>query len=362
MRVVEVRTKQEQKKFLEFRKKIYKANPIYVDNNFFMVKEVFAGKTSFLEDKTIHAINIEEDGKVLCQGLIVHAKKLPEYIQLCFFESEPNCERAVELLVEEAVRLGKEYGCNTLVIGLSGHVNYGLGFLDSHFEQKNSFSSSVNPPYYNEYFKGMGCDEIFLNTYKINFIDKQLERYMGMIQKMNKTYTFRQFDKSQFEYYAKIYTDLNNQCFGEHRYYYNRTYEEDREMLKELFLFMKEDSLIFAFKGDKPIGFIMWYPDFNELVKPGEIFGAKHFVRKLLRGKRYDTAKVMEFGVLEQYRMLGFPLALLYQVSVKLRKYGITKGETSWILAENVDSNRVCQAVCDEAYKRYVVYEKRINE
>ncbi len=362
MKLVEVRNKQEQKKFLEFRKKIYKTNPIYVDNNFVMIKEVFAKKTCFLEEKTVQAVYVEEDGNVLCQCMIVYAKKLPEYIQLCFFESEPNCEKAVELLVEEAIRLGKAYGCRALVIGLNGHVNYGLGFLDSHFEQKNSFSSSVNPPYYNAYFKKIGCEEIFLNTYQIHFIDKQLEKYMGMIQKMDKTYTFRQFDKKQFDYYAKIYTDLNNQCFGEHRYYYSRTYAEDKEMLKELFLFMHEDSLIFAFKDDKPIGFIMWYPDFNELVKQGESFGVKHFFRKLLQGKSYDTAKVMEFGVLEQYRRLGIPLALLYQVSVKLRKYGITKGETSWILAENTDSNRVCQAVCDEFYKRYVVYEKPIDE
>ncbi len=357
-----MRTRQEQKRFLEFRRNRYRENPIYVDNNYFMIKEVFAKKTCFLEDKTVYVFNVEEDGVVLCQGMVVHAKKLPEYIQLCFFESKPDCEKAVERLVEEAIRLGREHGCKTLVIGLNGHVNYGLGFLDSHFEQKNSFSAGINPPYYNTYFREMGCQEVFLNTYKIHFVDKQLERYMRMIQKMDKAYTFRQFDKRQFDYYAKIYTDLNNRCFGAHRYYYNRTYEEDREMLKELFLFMKEDSLIFAFKGDTPIGFLMWYPDFNELVKQGEIFGARHFFRRLFRGNRYDTAKVMEFGVLEQYRMLGIPLALLHQVSVRLGKYGITKGETSWILEENTDSNRVCQAVCDETYKRYVVYEKPISE
>lgn len=362
MRVVEVKSKKQQKRFLEFRKKIYKANPIYVDNNFFMIKEVFAQKTSFLENKIIHVINVEADSAVLCQGMIIYTKKLPEYVQICFFESEPNQEEAVKALVEKALEIGKQYNCEKLVIGLNGHVNYGLGFLNSHYEEKNSFSASVNPPYYNEYFRKLNCEEIGLNTYKIHYIDKQLDRYMGMLRKLNQNYTFQFFDKKKFDYYAKIYTDLNNRCFTKHRYYYKRGYQEDQEMLRELFLFMKEDSLIFAFKDEKPVGFIMWYPDFNELVKPGEVFGVKHFIKNLLFHKKIETAKVMEFGILEEYRMVGLPLALLYQISLRLEKYNIHKGETSWILEENKDSNRVCQAVCDEPYKRYVVYEKQINE
>lgn len=361
MKIVEVTDRRAQKKFIAFRKKIYKNQSVFVDNNLFVLKELFQRKTSFTEQKRIFVYNVEEDDVVVCQGLIIYAEQLPEYIQLCFFESEPNQDSAVKLLVEKAMELGREFHCERLVIGLNGHVNYGLGFLNSDYDSKNTFSSSVNPEYYNTYFRQLDCEEVHLNTYKIDTIDNRLNRYQAILNKLNKNYTFRYFDKKQFDADSKIYTDLNNICFKHHRYYYPRAYAEDREMLKELFLFMKEDSLVFAFDKDKPVGFIMWYPDFNELAKPGEAFGTKHFLKNLLYNKKIETAKIMEFGVLEEYRTVGLPLALIQQIFLALPNYNISKVDTSWILAENKDSNSVCQAVCDDLYKRFVVYEKRIG-
>ena len=362
MKLVEAITKKEQRKFIDFRRKIYKLNPLYVDNNLFMIKEVFSKKTSFIENKNIIPINIEENEEVVCQGIVIYAKELNEYIQLCFFESMPNKEKAVMLLVDKAIEIGKKFGCKRLVIGLNGHVNYGLGFLNSHFDTKNSFSASVNPEYYNEYFRGLCCDEINLNTYKIGQLEKRTEKYRNIINKLNKKYTFKFFDKKQFEYYSKIYTDLNNKSFVNHRYYYKRNYKEDVEMLKELFLFMKEESLIFAFDGEKPVGFVMWYPDFNELVKRGDYFGAKHYIKNLFFNKKIKKVKVMEYGILEEYRKKGLPIALIDQIFDIIKGCNFTNAETSWILEENKDSNSVCQAVCDEGlYKRYVVYEKEIK-
>lgn len=360
MELVKVTNKREQRKFVRFRREIYKANPIYVDNNLFMLKEVFARRTCFIENKKISVINIEENGKVVCQGIIVYANDLKEYIQLCFFESMPEQGEAVKMLVDEAVRMGREQGCSKLVIGLNGHVNYGLGFLNSHYDVANSFSAAVNPEYYNAYFRNMDCTEVNLNTYRMNVIDNRISRYQAIINKLNRNYRFEIFDKKRFDYFAKIYTDLNNQSFNSHRYYYKRNVKEDVEMLKELFLFMKEESLVFAFDGDKPIGFIMWYPDFNELVKPGDYFGAKHFIKNLVCGRKIKKIKVMEYGVLEEYRKAGLPIGLLNKVFELVRGRNFTNVETSWILEENRDSNSFCEAICDGMYKRYVVYEKEI--
>ena len=361
MKAVEVKDKKAQKKFLDFRKRLYRNNPIFVDNNLFMLKEFFDSKTSFTENKELFAYNIEDKDKVLCQGIIIYTKMLPDYVQLCFFESLPNVEDAVKILVDKAMEIGNVYGCEKLVIGLNGHVNYGLGFLNSDFNEKNTFSSSANPAYYNDYFKSLSCDEINLNTYRIKKIDNRLDRYRGIINKLEKNYTFKCFDKKQFDYFSKIYTDLNNICFENHRYYYKRNYKEDKEMLKELFLFMKEDSLIFAFDGGKPVAFIMWYPDYNELAKSGEAFGAKHFIKNIFMNKKICTAKIMEFGVLPEYRTVGMPVALINRIFLELPKYGVTKVDTSWVLEENADSNSVCKAICDELYKRFIVYEKRLK-
>ena len=369
--------KKDENKFLSFRKKKYISDAKYVDNNYFMLQEIFDKKLHFVNSvEIIPAMILAEEndaalfnkngssvnaGDILCEAIIAYAKELPEYIQICFYESLEGCIEATKLLVEHANEIGKDRGCKRIVIGLFGHVNYGLGFLDSHYDKMNSFSSLGNPKYYNDYFLELGCDVIKLNSYYTHSLEHHLDRYAALIRKLNRKYQFRAFDKKKFEYYSKIYTDLNNACFTEHKYYYHRDYEDDAEMLKELFLFMKEDSLIYAFDGEKPVGFILWYPDYNELAKPGEAFGTKHFFLNKLKGKNIQTAKVMEWGVLEKYRGVGLPIALTDAVLKTLSNYRCSRVESSWILADNVDSNSICQAICDEKYKEYAVYELEIR-
>lgn len=364
MKVVEVKTKKEKKKFLEFRTQIYKENPMFIDNDLFVLKELFFGKSSFTENKEIIPLYIEDKrGNIVCEAIAIYTKELSEYISLSYFQSKKGQEKAVKELISKVNDLGKKFNCKKIVIGLCGHVNYGLGLLDSHFNTKNSFSSSSNPDYYNDYFRNLKCSEIKLNTYKLHNIDNRLDRYKSIIRKLESNYEFRFFNKKEFDYYSKIYTDLNNECFVKHRYYYKRTYKEDKEMLKELFMFMKEDSLIFAFKDNIPVGFIMWYPDFNYLAKNGEAFGPIHYIRNIFNNKKIKTAKVMEYGIKEEYRKVGLPIALLNEIFKTLKKNykNITSAETSWILEENKDSNSVCKTICDELYKRYVVYEKKVK-
>lgn len=361
MKLVIADTPAEQKAFLAFRKSLYRSRNLYIDNSYYMIKEIFGRKNNFVRSLEIYPVQVKNDNnEILCQAIIAYAHELPDSIQLCFFEALPQQNAAFSLLLNEALRLGKQHHCCKLVAGLCGHVNYGLGFLDSHFDKVNSFSSNGNPAFYNDYFRNATCSEIRLNSYQIEQIDGRLNRYRALLDKLHRNYTFRCFDKKHFERDTAIYTDLNNKCFSSHRYYYARNSVDDAEMLRELFLFMKEDSLIFAYYGEEPVGFIMWYPDFNELAKCGELFGAKHFFKNLLMNRCIRTAKVMEFGVIDAHKKVGLPLALMEQIFLILPRYGCKKVETSWILDENADSNSMCRAVCDAPYKGYVVYEKEI--
>lgn len=360
MEVVIVKTKKQQQNFIKFRNEIYKNNTNFVDNNLFIIKQLFSLKTCFLDNKEITPIYIIEGNEIQCQCLAIYTKELPEYIQLCFFESKKHVSKAVNMLIEEVIKIGKEYGCTKLVVGLNGHVNYGLGLLNSHYDEKNSFGSSINPSYYNKYFKNLKCEEINLNTYLYNNMEENINKYLGIINKINNNYTFKFLEPKKLDYYSKIYTDLNNVCFKNHKYWYKRSYKEDKEMLQEMLLFMKPDSLIFAYKNDIPVGFILWYPDYNELVSKNEKFGVLTYIKNLIFNKKIKKAKIVEIGILEEYRKSGLALGLINQVYLKLKKYGIKKAESSWILEENIDSNSICKAICDDLYKRYVVYEKDI--
>ncbi len=375
MQVIVVENKKQQKEFLEFRRNIYLSAAKYVDNNYFMLQEIFGRKLHFVKTVELEAVYVRDEEGIACEGVIAYAKELPGYIQLCFFEALPDKSEAVALLVETAKEYGRKHNCPRLVIGLCGHLNYGLGLLDAHklpsadasdeerqaYERTNSFSSPGNPAYYNDYFKELGCDENRLKTYFTYSFEGKLERFAGPIRKINSCFEFKKYDRRNNKYWAKLYTDLNNLCFEDHKYYYHRDYIDDAEMLKELFLFMKEDSLIFAFMNGEPAGFIMWYPDFNELAEPGEAFGGKHFFKNLVDNKKIRTAKVMEYGVVKKYRGLGLPLALIEQFRQAAEEHGCVNAETSWVLEDNKNSTSFCETVSDFDYKSYVVYELPVN-
>lgn len=361
MKLTVAKTAKEQREFLRFRRYLYSGCRRYIDDNYFMICEIFSDKLHFTKNIKYYPVYVSSDsGNILCEGIIVYAPQLPEYIQLCFFESLPHQDKAIDMLTDLTKEYGRRLNCKRMVVGLNGHVNYGLGLLDSHFEERNSFSSPGNPMFYNDHFRKAGFEETGLNSYVVEHYDDRLERFRRAIERIDKNYEFRYFDKKQFDTYSKIYTDLNNYCFSSHKYYYCRDYEDDKEMLKELFLFMKEDSLIFAFKDEEPVGFIMWYPDFNELAARGSIFGTKHFLKNLISGRKIRTAKVMEYGVLKGYRGRGLPAALIYKAFNLIREQGYTRIETSWVLEDNDDSNSFCRAACDSLYKKYVVFEKEL--
>ncbi|MCR5249453.1 MAG: hypothetical protein K6E50_02470 [Lachnospiraceae bacterium] len=364
MNVRVVKSRSGRSEFLRFRRKIYSGSP-YIDDNYFMLLEIFSGKLHLTQSVDFFPVIVsDEEDNVLCEGLVVFALGLPDCIQLCFFEALPDQEEAVKLLLKKACKMGRERNCSRLVIGLYGHVNYGLGLLASHFDTGNSFSEPGNPAYYIDYFRKAGCSETRLNSYLTDPLpepsESPLKKYERVIRRLEEGFHFRFFDRKNFEQDSRIFTDLNNLCFHEHCYYYERDYEDDREMLKELFLFMKEDSLIYAFKGDKPAAFILWYPDFNELAKAGECFGTKHFFKNLYAGNKIRTAKVVEYGVIRECRGLGLPVVLIDKAYRQMRKHGMTRMESSWVLEENADSNSFCRAITDSAYKKYVVFEKEI--
>ena len=357
MRVQTADTNKRKKSFLRFRKSLF-ANSNFIDNDFFMIKKLFDGSAVFLRENEAIGLYVEDDESgILCEGIIAYSKKLPEYVMLCFFQSLPGKIEAVRLLVDSVSQYGRSKNCKKIAVGINGHLNYGLGLLSSDYESTNSFSSPANSQFVNDCFRELCFDEVLLNTYVIDTVDDRLDRYQKLHRRISARYTFRTFNRKDFDGDVKLFTDLNNTIFVDHKFYYPRTYEEDYEMIKELFLFVKEDSLYFIYDRDKPIGFFLWYPDFNELAHPGDRFGAGQYIRSVFH-KKYRTAKFIAFGLLEEYRKKGIPISIACIFQENFLRYGVTRIESSWILADNADSNNVAGTICDRTYKKYTVYEK----
>ena len=65
-------------------------------------------------------------------------------------------------------------------------------------------------------------------------------------------------------------------------------------------------------------------------------------------------------GIIEKYRMLGINAIMHYETSKKLLSKGYKGAEMSWILENNVMTNREIQAMGGEIYKTYRIYDYNI--
>ena len=66
-------------------------------------------------------------------------------------------------------------------------------------------------------------------------------------------------------------------------------------------------------------------------------------------------------GVLPEYRRMGIDVGLVYRTMQASFSKGVTKGECSWILADNAPMNRILESYGADCYKTYRIYEKPVG-
>ena len=254
-------------RFVHFSSIVYKGNPHYRDGMSAIVRMFLTRQTVCLEKGDIFPFLICEGQKIILRGAYMINPGLPEILMLAFFEALPNAQPAVDLMLAEGKKLATGHGRKKIVIGLDGHINYGVGFLASHFDQTPCFGFPYTQPYYLDYFQGL--TEYAFTSFVTEIGGFHLEGERGILKRLGRHgYSFRVADFRQFQRELEIYTDLNNACFQDHLWWFDRTYQEDYELLHPFRWFIKGENLIIAEKNGRPIGFMLWYPDFNQLIRP----------------------------------------------------------------------------------------------
>lgn len=353
MKLVPCHMPKESGDYLHFMKQVYCEDPHYLDYVTPVAAEVFKGLSPFakhLEHQSFWVMRgAEKRGTVT---FLIH-DHYSHVLQLAFFEYLQTPELA-QFVLEEAKVYAVQKGCNRVVFGLNGHVNYGLGLSLSH-SHKPSFGAPYCQLYYSADFKALGCEEKTLSAYNYPWGDKTFPLSEEKMERLSRKMTVRPMTPQSFDEDMKIYTDLNNQCFQDHDFYYPRTYEEDLALFKDLRFFLSKGSLIFAEQNGKPIGFLLWYPDWSQVMKRGETLSVGTFLKTLVMKPWIKSFKIVEWAVLPEYRRMGVPIGLLYACYQIVSKANYTHCKTSWILDENKDSNGF-GIKWGEAVERYAVY------
>jgi hypothetical protein len=359
MKTIELKGKTGFKVFSELGPDFYKNNPHYRGTDASIEKLLLLGPTAFHDHASVKFFAVEDTGEVVGRFALIHDAKLQDFIQVSFFEAFPNLNGILDVITSEA---RKSYpGVPKIVVGLNGHLNYGAGLLIDHFVEDPVFGLPYSNSYYPDYFSGLNRKVMVTFRFAMSEYIRWFNKYN--IGRMIKGVKTRNMEKKNIKKEFEIYTRLNNLCFKEHPYWADRTIEEDLELFYPFRHLLKNENLIFAEYNGEPIGFFLWYPDFNQLVKGSRDLNVIDVLR-YKTGSRIDTFRFAEIGILPKYRRTCVNIALIQHAVPYIEDLKIDYCESGFIFEENKASITMMRRFMNrffgeqvEPYRHFALYE-----
>ena len=352
MKLIEVKTKHDKKRYINFIYNLYKNDNNFSDMNLILVKNFLYKKDDYAKRADVTPIIIE-DGTIKLVCIFISTSDSDE-LKLSFLEFVPNSKK----YINEAIRYGKiimnKYGLKKMIIGINGQVSYGLGILVPGYNNKFEFNSNYNLEYYTKELdeiisiKKRAFSYIYDAENSLSFFDKK------MLNAIYNNYTFRYMNKKNFKNEMIKFGELCDRTLKTTPYYSPKTPNEMYQLMKQMKFLMKNEDIIFAIKDGKEVGFIFTHPDYAEFFDKPKINYINLFFR-LLRGRPKNLIYNI-IGVLPEHQKNGLAVGLI-DYSIKMRKDKFPKGVSSFILEDNTESNNLCKKISVGINKEYRLYE-----
>lgn len=359
MIIKEVITRKDFNCFYLFPKEVYQNNLFYRATEDDIMHLLLEGPTAFHSHASVNSYLVFHDAKIVARFALIRDGKRPEYVQISFFEALPDIPDLAELIAAKART--KYPDGKQIVFGLNGHLNYGAGILLNCFDRAPVFGLPYSPEYYQYYFRKFTKRAMVSYHFSVGpFVEYR--RKIGDNTDF-KGITVRKLNKKRLLQETEIYTYLNNACFSGHPFWADREVKEDFELFHPFRFLIKEENLLFAEKDGEPIGFFLWYPDFNQLVKGSQHLGLSH-VLKYHFANPIDTFRFTEIAVLPKYEISHAVQAMILYAIPYIDQLGIKFGEGGFIFEENLRSISMTRRFLErvtgkkmEPYRRYALFE-----
>ncbi len=281
-----------------------------------------------------------------------------------FFESIYDSEVSKALLTNVKEWL-KDHGMQRMAGPMNPSTNDECGLLIDGFELYPCLMMPYNPPYYPQLIEEFGLKKAMdLYAYWLDretFLSDRLFRFEEKIKRKEPRLWVRSLNLEDFKNDLNIIKDIYNDAWTNNWGFVPMTDEEIDHLAKDLKPISVPELVLFAYMEDKPVGFSVSLPDYNEVLKHlnGRI-GITGFFKYLYYSRMIKTLRVMLLGVRNDFQKRGVE-ALLY---IETFKRGIEKGykhaECSWILENNILMQRGIEAMGGRRYKTYRIYESEI--
>lgn len=382
MQIIEVLTSRQRKDFLDFPKKLYKKDPFWIAPLDSTIEAIFNPEKnhSFEHGKAIRWILKDNTGKTIGRvaGFLDNIRSSANSQPtggLGFFEVIEDKEAAFMLF-----NTVKDWLVADGIQAMDGPIGFGendnhWGLLVDGFMQQG-YGMPYNMKYYRNFFEDYGFRNYFEQySYHrtVRGPDKKIDRFPDRIMKIAEWlskrpgYSFRHFEfRNSLKY-------INDICE-----IYNTTWiylKEDftplepkilNESLHNAKYVIDEELIWFAYYNDKPIGFFVLLPDFNQILRH---FDGKLQPWNLIRFVYYKLTHEMTRmravvgGVLRSHQNTGIESAIFYHLyQVFENKPWLKELELSWVGDYNPKMLAIYEALGATLAKTHLTYRYMINK
>jgi len=285
-----------------------------------------------------------------------------------FFESVDECGVAGALFNAASAWLAGR-GLEAMWGPMNPSTNYECGLLVSGFEHRPTFMTTWNPPYYDALCTAAGLaktKDLLAFWFAVDgpdfappeFLARQAERALkgGRL-------TFRDINLKDLASEVAICWDIYNDAWERNWGFVPMTHDEFQHSAKDLKMLLRPEVSFVAYVDDKPAGFMLAVPDYNEALRfnrSGRLFPLG--LARILWYKRHaQTARVFALGTKAAYRSRSILALFAGEIMRRGRTLGGRGAEASWLLEDNHLIVKPMIAMGATERMRWRIYERKLS-
>jgi len=365
--IVEVKSKKQERQFLDVPKKIYEGDSHWIcplDND---IRQIFdPKKNSFHKHGTSCRWILFDKGKPIGRiSAFVNNQKADKQVLpvggIGFFECINDQQAATKLF-----DIAKDWLSVKGMRAMDGPINFGendnfWGLLIEGFTSP-SYGMNFHKPYYKNLFENYGFSIIYEQITNHLDVSKPFpERFTRIAEWVMRKpgYTFKHFQKKNLQQFAADFMEIYNDAWENFENFQPIHMETILESFKKMKLIMDEKLIWFAYVNNEPASFILILPDANQIIKD---FNGKMNIWNSLsflinRRRKVNRMRAIVMGTKKNYQKHGLESALF----IKLKEYVLPlhkyeELELSWVGDFNKEMISIHKATGAEFGKKHATF------
>lgn len=374
VQVIEVKTKKQQKDFLDFPLELYKNNPYFVPLLYGDEKSIFSPNYMYYDQAEAVYFNAYRDGKMVgrISGILQKVANLKwgqNRARFTRFDAIDDQEVATALF--NAVEDWARSKCLDEVVGPLGFSDLEReGLLIEGFDQLCTFEEQYNYDYYQRLIENCGYGK------DVDWVERKVkvpaqgidERIPRMSSELMKKYNLRFAKVRNTSDLLKRYVD---QIFALWDEAYDNIYgtvpftdKVKNAMLAQFKLVIDNRFItLIVDENDKIVAFGVVFPSMSRAVQKSGGKLTPACLCRLLHDIRHPKVVDMAIiGVTEEYKNKGIALALVSVFTERMIKFGVEYAETNLMLEYNSPIQNLWKHFDATLHKRRRCFIKKINE